>query len=69
MIFTALPVVIAAIYVYYLLFEEFFYLMAVGGVASVHQLNSQTVAELALKYGLRYSDRLQVGLWKNSWGS
>ena len=45
------------------------YLMAVGGVASVHQLNSQTVAELALKYGLRYSDRLQVGLWKNSWGS
>ena len=45
------------------------YLMAVGGVASVHQLNSQTVAELALKYGLRYSDRLQVGLWKNSWGT
>lgn len=45
------------------------YLMAVGGVATVHQLNSRTVAELALKYGLRYSDRLQVGLWKNSWGS
>ena len=45
------------------------YLMAVGGVSAVHQLNSQTVAELALKYGLRYSDRLQVGLWKNSWGS
>ena len=45
------------------------YLMAVGGVASVHQLNSQTVAELALKWGARYSDRLQVGLWKNSWGS
>lgn len=45
------------------------YLMAVGGVPSVHQLNSKVVAELAMKYGLRYSDRLQVSLWGNGWST
>lgn len=45
------------------------YLMPVGGTADVFFMNNKTVAELALKYGLRYSDRLQVGLWKNAWNT
>ena len=45
------------------------YLMPVGGVESVYHLNNRRVAELAMKYGLRYSDRLQVPLFKNSWGT
>ena len=43
------------------------YLMPVGGVESVYALNNKRVAELAMKHGLRYSDRLQM-LWKNEWG-
>jgi organic radical activating enzyme len=45
------------------------YLMPVGGVESVYSLNNRAVAELAMKYGLRYSDRLQVPLFKNEWGT
>lgn len=45
------------------------YLMPLGGVESVYSLNNQRVAELALKHGLRYSDRLQVPLYKNAWGT
>lgn len=45
------------------------YLMPVGGVESVYSLNNRTVAELAMKHGLRYSDRLQVPLFKNEWGT
>ena len=45
------------------------YLMPVGGVESVYNLNKKQVAELAIKYGLRYSDRLHVGLWKNAWAT
>jgi len=45
------------------------YLMPVGGVESVYTLNNRRVAELAMKYGLRYSDRLQVPLFKNEWGT
>lgn len=45
------------------------YLMPVGGVESVYNLNNKTVAELALKHGLRYSDRLQVPLFKNAWAT
>lgn len=45
------------------------YLMPVGGVESVYSLNNRTVAELAMKYGLRYSDRLQVPLFKNAHGT
>jgi organic radical activating enzyme len=45
------------------------FLMPVGGVESVYSLNNKTVAELAMKYGLRYSDRLQVPLFKNAWGT
>ena len=45
------------------------YLMPVGGVESVYSLNNRRVAELAMNNGLRYSDRLQVPLFKNEWGT
>jgi organic radical activating enzyme len=45
------------------------YLMPVGGVESVYTLNNKAVALLAMKHGLRYSDRLQVPLFKNEWGT
>jgi len=45
------------------------YLMPVGGVESVYTLNNRRVAELAMKHGFRYSDRLQVPLFKNEWGT
>jgi organic radical activating enzyme len=45
------------------------YLMPVGGVESVYALNNRNVADLAMKNGLRYSDRLQVPLFKNEWGT
>ncbi len=50
-------------------FEGPCYLMPVGGVESVYTLNNRRVAELAMKNGLRYSDRLQVPLFKNEWGT
>jgi organic radical activating enzyme len=45
------------------------YLMPVGGVESVYSLNNHKVAEIAMKMGYRYSDRLQVPLFKNLWGT
>ena len=45
------------------------YLMPVGGVESVYSLNNRRVAELAMRMGVRYSDRLQVPLFKNAWGT
>ena len=45
------------------------YLMPVGGVEEVYKMNNRRVAEYALKMGLRYSDRLQVPLFKNEWGT
>jgi 7-carboxy-7-deazaguanine synthase len=50
-------------------FEGHVYLMPVGGVETVYTLNNKRVAELAMKMGLRYSDRLQVPLFKNAWGT
>jgi 7-carboxy-7-deazaguanine synthase len=50
-------------------FEGPVYIMPVGGVESVYTLNNKNVALLAMKYGLRYSDRLQVPLFKNEWGT
>lgn len=50
-------------------FEGYVYLMPVGGVESVYALNNRRVAEFAMKNGLRYSDRLQVPLFKNEWGT
>jgi len=45
------------------------YLMPVGGVESVYNLNAKNVALAAMKRGWRYSDRLQVPLFKNEWGT
>jgi 7-carboxy-7-deazaguanine synthase len=50
-------------------FKGHVYLMPVGGVESVYALNNKTVALMAMKHGLRYSDRLQVPLFKNEWGT
>jgi organic radical activating enzyme len=50
-------------------FKGHVYLMPVGGVESVYALNNKNVAILAMKNGLRYSDRLQVPLFKNEWGT
>jgi len=50
-------------------FEGPIYLMPVGGVNSVYEMNNKRVALLAMKHGLRYSDRLQVPLFKNAWGT
>jgi organic radical activating enzyme len=50
-------------------FKGYVYLMPVGGVESVYALNNRAVADMAMKAGLRYSDRLQVPLFKNEWGT
>ena len=50
-------------------FKGHVYLMPVGGVESVYALNNKAVAIAAMKHGLRYSDRLQVPLFKNEWGT
>lgn len=50
-------------------FKGHVYLMPVGGVESVYALNNKAVAIAAMKNGLRYSDRLQVPLFKNEWGT
>ena len=50
-------------------FNGHVYLMPVGGVESVYNLNAKNVALAAMKRGWRYSDRLQVPLFKNEWGT
>ena len=45
------------------------YLMPVGGVDDIYNLNTQEVARLALERGYRYSPRLQVDIWRNAWGT
>ena len=50
-------------------FKGHVYLMPVGGVESVYAMNNRRVADLAMSAGLRYSDRLQVPLFKNEWGT
>jgi len=50
-------------------FKGHVYLMPVGGVESVYTLNAKNVALSAMKRGWRYSDRLQVPLFKNEWGT
>lgn len=50
-------------------FKGHVYLMPVGGVESVYTLNNKTVALEAMRRGWRYSDRLQVPLFKNEWGT
>ena len=50
-------------------FKGHVYLMPVGGVESVYTLNAKNVAVAAMNRGWRYSDRLQVPLFKNEWGT
>jgi len=45
------------------------YVMPVGGVERVYTLNNRAVAEMAMRKGWRYSDRLQVPLFSNAWGA
>lgn len=45
------------------------YLMPVGGVNSVYELNERQVADFCRDNGLRFSPRIQVPLWKNKWGT
>jgi organic radical activating enzyme len=45
------------------------YLMPVGGVEQLYKMNARNVADEAMKRGWRYSDRLQVPLFKNEWGT
>ena len=45
------------------------YIMPIGGVERVYALNNRAVAEMAMRKGWRYSDRLQVPLFKNEWGT
>ena len=45
------------------------YLMPIGGVPGVYNLNTQEVAKLAMKRGYRYSPRLQVDIWRNAGGT
>jgi organic radical activating enzyme len=50
-------------------FQGHVYVMHVGGVESVYALNNRNVALYAMQQGWRYSDRLQVPLFKNEWGT
>jgi organic radical activating enzyme len=45
------------------------YIMPVGGVERVYSLNNRAVAEMAMRKGWRYSDRLQIPLFRNAWGT
>ena len=45
------------------------YFMPCGGVESLYNLNAKNVAIEAMNRGYRYSDRLQVPLFKNLWGT
>ena len=45
------------------------YFMPCGGVESVYNMNARNVAIEAMNRGYRYSDRLQVPLFKNEWGT
>jgi 6-pyruvoyltetrahydropterin 2'-reductase len=45
------------------------YLMPVGGVNHVYELNERQVADFCRDNGLRFSPRIQVPLFKNAWGT
>lgn len=48
---------------------ESVYLMPEGGRNELYQKNSRRVADLAVKYGYRYSPRLQNDLYNNEWAT
>lgn len=45
------------------------YLMPVGGVNSVYDMNERKVADFCRDNGFRFSPRIQVPLYKNEWGT
>lgn len=45
------------------------YLMPVGGTIESYSLNIRQVADLALKNGLRFSDRMHIALYGNQWST
>jgi 7-carboxy-7-deazaguanine synthase len=45
------------------------YIMPLGGTEQLYSINNRNVAELAMRKGWRYSDRLQIPLFKNAWGT
>lgn len=45
------------------------YLMPVGGVDTVYNMNERQVADYCRDIGLRFSPRIQVPLYKNEWGT
>lgn len=45
------------------------YLMPVGGVNSIYELNERQVADYCRDNGLRFTPRIQVPLYKNAWGT
>jgi organic radical activating enzyme len=45
------------------------YLMPVGGVNLVYEMNERQVADYARDIGYRFSPRIQVPLYKNEWGT
>ena len=45
------------------------YLMPCGGEEIMYNKHKTTVANLAMEKGWRYSDRLQIPLFKNAWGT
>ena len=50
-------------------FRGHVYLMPCGGVEQLYNMNAKNVALEAMRLGWRYSDRLQVPLFKNEWGT
>jgi organic radical activating enzyme len=45
------------------------YLMPVGGVNSIYELNERQVADFCRDNGFRFSPRIQVPLYKNAWAT
>lgn len=45
------------------------YVMPCGGDEEMYNLNKGSVANIAMENGWKYSDRLQIPLFKNAWGT
>jgi 7-carboxy-7-deazaguanine synthase len=45
------------------------YLMPLGGRSEEYEMNEQSVAEIAMKQGWRFSPRLHIALFGNAWGT
>ena len=43
--------------------------MPCGGDEDMYNLNKGQVANIAMENGWKYSDRLQIPLFKNAWGT